>query len=144
MPLLLEYFKEDANQLYLVMDSASSLEEMEAAITDVTPKLIVLGRSLYDREAVCRIFIEKKECVYVDNVLQGFLVVFLAYFVFGLKYPQKLKSTLEFIQRIFLDINPEQERKQVEGPGRQRTVIDSKCYTLCENIATFRARDVGI
>ncbi|XP_015125597.1 uncharacterized protein LOC107047348 [Diachasma alloeum] len=126
------------------MDSATALKDMEAALSATTPTLIVLGRSLYDRAASCKIFIEKKACVDVDNVLQGFLVVFLAYFVFGLKYPKQLKSTLEFIQRVFLDINPEKGRKQVEGPGRQRTLIDSKCNTLSENLATFREKDVGI
>ncbi|XP_015120383.1 uncharacterized protein LOC107043397 [Diachasma alloeum] len=140
IPVLLAYFKENQDRLYIIRDAATTEDDLEACISAPTPTLVILGNSLYDRSASCKIYIESKPCLTADNVLQGFLITFLAYFVFGLEYPSQIKSTLEFIQRIFLDINPELGHKRVSGQKRRRSQIDVKSQSLSEYIEKFHER----
>ncbi|XP_015122813.1 uncharacterized protein LOC107045167 [Diachasma alloeum] len=105
IPLIIAYFKEDLDFLYKIVVEAMSKEDLEQLITNPTQILVVKGESLYDPIASYTVFIEQREYIYRTHALQGFLIVFLAYFVFGVKYPHDLDTSLEFIQKVFLDID---------------------------------------
>jgi len=61
--------------------------------------LLFVGDSIFDQLAVTQVLLFNKVFVGVSNVLEGVLLAFLSYYIFGLKYPTDLHSTLEFIQR---------------------------------------------
>ena len=45
-------------------------------------------------------YIEGVKCVEVKNILAGFIIVFMSYYVFWLEYPEDLRCTLMHIQTI--------------------------------------------
>ncbi|KAL7288524.1 hypothetical protein TKK_0017268 [Trichogramma kaykai] len=75
------------------------------------PFLEVQGDSLYDELAVSTVIIDGKYKIKTNDVVEGLLITFLAYYVYGIMYPPGLAKTLEFIQRLFMDINPTEGSK---------------------------------
>ncbi|PIK55669.1 hypothetical protein BSL78_07440 [Apostichopus japonicus] len=63
-----------------------------------------------------------KETTKVTNPLSGVCVWFAAYYVFNLQYPEKAPALLEFIQRIFLGINPDCGTKRQKMKGKKSAV----------------------
>lgn len=47
--------------------------------------------------------------------MAAFKFMFAAYYIFNLCYPKQLSHTLEFVQRYFLKLNPEQGTKSKKG-----------------------------
>ncbi|PIK56364.1 hypothetical protein BSL78_06738 [Apostichopus japonicus] len=62
------------------------------------------------------------ETTKVTNPLSGVCVWFAAYYVFNLQYPEKAPALLEFIQRIFLGINPDCGTKRQKMKGKKSAV----------------------
>ena len=46
------------------------------------------------------VYIEGVKCVEVKNILAGFIIVFISYYVFWLEYPEDLRCTSMHIQTI--------------------------------------------
>ena len=61
--------------------------------------ICVVWKSLFDQNAKCDVVMAKTAIISVQGVVQGFLITFIAYYVFGYVYQQGLTKTLEFIQR---------------------------------------------
>ncbi|KAK3931990.1 Serine/threonine-protein kinase PDK1 [Frankliniella fusca] len=130
-PLLVGYNKEDSNLLFRVMPATTTTEELKE-IDCQLPVLIIRGESLFDPLASTDLIVGN-ERVSTVNAIDGFLLVFLSYFVFGLQYPKNLSSSLEFIQRLLLDINPEVGSKKERTP-RDANYIDAKVRQLTEQL----------
>ena len=58
-----------------------------------------LGTSLYDESATCTVLLEQKVIVLCSDVLEGILITFISYYIYGYKYPQQIEKTSEFLQR---------------------------------------------
>ncbi|CAM4579752.1 unnamed protein product [Leuciscus chuanchicus] len=64
--------------------------------------------------------------------LHGVAAFFSSYYVFNLEYPAAGSSTLEFIQRCFLGINPERGSKT-----KKRTTMNPNVSTLLRKLIDF-------
>lgn len=64
-----------------------------------TPTLLIQGDSLLDPTARSVVVVEKTIVCNPQNTLEGLLITFLMFYIFGLEYPKELIKTLEFIQR---------------------------------------------
>ena len=61
--------------------------------------LTFTGQTFYEEKAEVSIVVEKKLIILCKDVIEGVLVLFLVFYVFGYSYPDKIYKTLEFIQR---------------------------------------------
>ncbi|XP_023314544.1 uncharacterized protein LOC106657059 isoform X2 [Trichogramma pretiosum] len=103
------YFSEDEKLLYKILSNAG--ESSDDSDISPYPFLEVQGDSLYDELAVSTVIIDGKYKIKTNDVVEGLLITFLAYYVYGIMYPSGLAKTLEFIQRLFMDINPTEGSK---------------------------------
>ncbi|XP_034252566.1 uncharacterized protein LOC117652041 [Thrips palmi] len=152
-PLLTGFLKDQEGLLFKLVPAATSDDDVLGQINSDNPLLVIRGQSLFDVNATADLFITRI-CIPPDNPLDGFLLLILAYFafpsipdsppltlthhpetkhyfVFGFKYPSKVASSLEFIQRQLLDINPERGSKR---DGRNKTGMAAKVRTLTEQL----------
>ena len=65
-----------------------------------TPYMAIFGNMHDMHNARYVIYIEGVKCVEVKNILAGFIIVFMSYYVFWLEYPEDLRCTLMHIQTI--------------------------------------------
>ncbi|XP_044015747.1 uncharacterized protein LOC122857559 isoform X2 [Aphidius gifuensis] len=93
------YFHEKEELLYVVVDEEANQDQIRDAPTNVTPVLVIKGKSIYDDKAEFFVVIEKN-VLRVANILNGVLLTLLSYYIFNLEYPVGLENTLEFIQRL--------------------------------------------
>ncbi|XP_070531448.1 uncharacterized protein [Cardiocondyla obscurior] len=96
------------------------------------PVLIIRGTSLYDTNAICTVVFEKNTLIFCDDVSQGILICFLTYYVFGYCYPREIEKTLEFIQRVFLNINPITGGKKSIKSKRKGKSFDTDVFNLAK------------
>ena len=62
--------------------------------------MALFGNMLDMHDVRCVMYIEGVKCVEVKNILAGFIIVFMSYYVFWLGYPEDLRCTLMHIQTI--------------------------------------------
>ncbi|XP_071570866.1 uncharacterized protein [Temnothorax nylanderi] len=103
-----------------------------------SPIMIVRGKSLFDIEAKCDVVLEEKVVLCARGVLDGFLITFLAYYVFGYVYLPEVQKTLEFIQRVLLQINPKTGHKRKENKKRNALSYDSSVMKLANAVEAFK------
>ncbi|XP_051157842.1 uncharacterized protein LOC127279493 [Leptopilina boulardi] len=127
-PLIACQFKEE--ELFTLMDPVSTEDDIKNAATDSSrPALIVTGSSLYDEACTCYVVIEGSIVLKSNNILKGVLLFLLSYYVYGYNYPTRMAVSLDFVQRMLLDVNPLQ--------GHKGTKISKKAGTLINNIIEF-------
>lgn len=54
---------------------------------------------LYDENADIHVAIDGDIFIKCSDVREGFLILFICYYVFGFSYPNTVAKTLEFLQR---------------------------------------------
>ncbi|XP_015122586.1 uncharacterized protein LOC107045011 [Diachasma alloeum] len=128
-PLIVYYFEEDRDFLFIIVENTLTIEEIIGKVPNAAPTLIIRGTSLYDETASCSVLLEKAFEIKVGNILDGFLLTFLCYFIFGCKYPKELQCTLEFIQRFIILINPPEGSKR-KCKKRKQTSYNPKVLKL--------------
>lgn len=64
-----------------------------------------LGPIIQVTEGEPHLFVDKKEVCKCSSVLQSVALVFVAYWLFNIKYRRKASSTLTFIERGLLGLN---------------------------------------
>ncbi|XP_016842392.1 uncharacterized protein LOC103315333 [Nasonia vitripennis] len=137
-PLLVLYFEENIELLYNIVDSALNEDAiLETCANNNHPVLIIRGKTLYDSESTCTIILEGKTVIYCSDFLDGILLTFLSYYIFGYKYPAGLEKTLEFIQRILLQINPPIGTKTAPGKKRRTKSYNSAVFSLAKALSNF-------
>ncbi|XP_008210612.1 uncharacterized protein LOC100679989 isoform X2 [Nasonia vitripennis] len=137
-PLLVLYFEENIELLYKIVDSALNEDAiLEICANNNHPVLIIRGKTLYDSESTCTIILEGKTVIYCSDFLDGILLTFLSYYIFGYKYPAGLEKTLEFIQRILLQINPPIGTKTAPGKKRRTKSYNSAVFSLAKALSNF-------
>ncbi|XP_015120974.1 uncharacterized protein LOC107043837 [Diachasma alloeum] len=139
-PLLVQYFEEVQDFLYVIVESTLMIEEIVANINNTATTMIIRGTSLYDERASCSILLDKQFGVKVANILEGFLLTFLCYFIFGCKYPKELQCTLEFVQRVIMLINPLEGSKR-KSKKRKQTSYEPKVLKLIKMLKEINTVD---
>ncbi|XP_033229639.1 uncharacterized protein LOC117181180 [Belonocnema kinseyi] len=90
------------------------------------------GMSLYDEAVSYLVIIENEIVLRTNEVIQGILMLVLSYYVYGYNYSPEEASSLEFIQRMLLDINPEKGHKR--GRKNSKYDRDPKAGSLIDSI----------
>ncbi|XP_074093871.1 uncharacterized protein LOC141524113 isoform X2 [Cotesia typhae] len=129
--------KEKLEYLYVIMEEDTSDEELLKLITVLNPVLIIRGTDIHNSSSQFNVVIEKN----VNSFLDGILITFLSYFIFGFLYPPEIEGTLEVIQRLFLNINPPRGTKR--GGKRKAVIQHPKYTTFIEEINAFKNDDIS-
>ncbi|KAJ8667046.1 hypothetical protein QAD02_008708, partial [Eretmocerus hayati] len=137
IPLLLLYFKENSSHLYKVIKPESQPNDVRnAALTD-HPILVIGGTNIYS--GVCYyVVIEQTHLIKCNNFLEGILMTFLSYYIFGYDYKREIEKTLELTQMLLLRIVPKTPgTKKDTSRSRQVLAVNSHVRTLVTNLSSF-------
>ncbi|KAI9525229.1 hypothetical protein NQZ68_009909 [Dissostichus eleginoides] len=77
----------------------------------------------------------------IPSLVSALSMMFGSYYCFNIAYPSELASTLEFVQRCFLSINPEKGTK-VEKTRTSRLQVNPRVLTLIQELSDHEWRDV--
>ncbi|RXN38240.1 hypothetical protein ROHU_001301 [Labeo rohita] len=116
LQLLLAHFKEKLDGLILLTDEFATPSDVQQALPlPESPRLIILGQSLSNQ----RLMLSVEGQVVCEgeqpNIVSGLAALFASFYNFNLQYQKEAACSLEFIQRRFLDINPERGSKAKKG-----------------------------
>ncbi|KAL6477755.1 hypothetical protein MHYP_G00135900 [Metynnis hypsauchen] len=102
MLVMIAYFKENEDTLFLLVDETSTQADVEAQIAlPSTPRLVMLGESIL-RAKKWMLSIEGKVVLQLSDhsdFASALAVFFGSYYVFNIEYPAEAATSLEFIQR---------------------------------------------
>ncbi|XP_033220275.1 uncharacterized protein LOC117174928 [Belonocnema kinseyi] len=135
-PMIIKHFGENADYLYKVIKDDIADEDTAKHAVSFYPSLIIRGKSLYDEDATCTVVLENNTLMFCTSVLEGFLITFISYYVYGYKYPKEIECTLEFIQRIIMKISPQTGGKR-GGAKRKAKSFNSTVFKFAEQLNKF-------
>ncbi|KAI4459143.1 hypothetical protein MML48_6g00001703 [Holotrichia oblita] len=108
------------DDLAILLMDASEGQDQEQTLTTMAPCIRCLKES---KEYI--IYLEKREIMRVDNLLEALQVTFALYYNFNLIYTQGCAATLEFIQRYFMKIHPDRgSRNKNKRCGKLLSLIN--------------------
>ncbi|XP_071838988.1 uncharacterized protein [Apostichopus japonicus] len=119
--LLSEHLGEDLGEHVKSTDKEKSADTCIEAM-DLQGPVVLVAHGKVLTATLFSLAIGGKETTKVTNPLSGVCVWFAAYYVFNLQYPEKAPALLEFIQRIFLGINPDCGTKRQKMKGKKSAV----------------------
>uniref|UniRef100_A0A3B3QPE7 Uncharacterized protein n=1 Tax=Paramormyrops kingsleyae TaxID=1676925 RepID=A0A3B3QPE7_9TELE len=117
--VMIAYFKDKEDALFLLADVNIPLycTDAEAQISlPSIPRLIMLGKiPKWMLSIEGRVVLRMSDH---SDFTSALAVLFGSFYVFNIEYPEEAATTLEFIQRFFVRINPEQSKcaSKVQGP----------------------------
>ncbi|KAL7645497.1 UNVERIFIED_CONTAM: hypothetical protein RMT77_003883 [Armadillidium vulgare] len=96
--LLEAHFKE-GGVLFRIVEETTQWNEISSDMLPKTPCLIVCGNSINLCDRFMLAVDQQVQIDFIEDFLSGFAVLFAAFYVFNIEYPEESKSVLEFIQR---------------------------------------------
>ncbi|XP_015118445.1 uncharacterized protein LOC107042088 [Diachasma alloeum] len=133
--LIVLHFQEK-DELFRFEEENLTDEQLLENIPNLTPVLVIKGRSLYDETATHAVALDKKILIPVNGVLDGILLLFSLYYVFRVLYPDTLSRTLEFIQRCLLRMNPKTGHKRA-SKKQKATPFDLKVKKFIDGLQQY-------
>ncbi|XP_039592264.1 uncharacterized protein LOC120515387 [Polypterus senegalus] len=131
--LLMAYFKEPKDAILLQADTcATGADVQRTMMLPSTPRLIIQDDMMKPKAWMLSIEGQVVMGPHHDFV-NGIATIFASYYNFNLQYPEDASSTLEFIQRFFLGINPESGSKSKKKHGH----INQQVCTLLRKLIDF-------
>ncbi|KAI4899943.1 hypothetical protein NFI96_032087 [Prochilodus magdalenae] len=140
--VMIAYFKEREDAIFLLADEISTEADIEAQISlPSTPRLIMLGESILGAKK-WMVSIEGRVVLQLSDhsdFTSALAVFFGSYYVFSIEYPEEAATSLEFIQRFFVRINPEQSKcaAKVQVSRRTGKMVQRKNESLNPHVASF-------
>ncbi|KAJ8666339.1 hypothetical protein QAD02_008001 [Eretmocerus hayati] len=111
-------------------------DNIHAAASTVHPFLVIKGESIY--KGSFYVVIEETHLIKCDSFLDGILMTFLAYYIYGYNYKKGINKTLELIQRLFLRINPQNQPMKKDCKSRSPLYkVTSSVRKLPTKLSTF-------
>nr|XP_046236002.1 uncharacterized protein LOC124054270 isoform X2 [Scatophagus argus] len=150
--LLMAHFGENLSGLVLIIDESATAADVETTFTlPASPRLILLVTGRTGQVSIGRWMITLEGRVISEGItptfLTGLAAVFAIYYIFNLHYQDEAARTLEFIQRRFIDINPERRTKAIRGKlvskkagvivQKKSTAVNARVSTLLKNLTDF-------
>ncbi|CAB4010891.1 Hypothetical predicted protein [Paramuricea clavata] len=136
--LLLAYFEEKQELMIRSdVDETVSNEEILKQCPK-SPFLVIFDETLLANRCslvVDGIIVNEK----LVGFIEGLMVMFASYYIFNIVYPEELASTLEFIQRCFLGLNPEKGSKRSKTKGKKNNV-NPKVLSLANSLKDFQSQ----
>ncbi|XP_059415527.1 uncharacterized protein zgc:113210 [Carassius carassius] len=143
--LMMKYFKEKDNAVFILADENSTKTSIENEMSlPATPRLIMLGETLLT-SSKWFVSIEGRVTHSIDDQLDfaaALSVFFGCFYVFNIEYEESASTTLEFIQRFFVRINPEGTKCTSKSGTSRRTgsAVQRKPQNFNTRVATFMQR----
>ncbi|XP_048259396.1 uncharacterized protein LOC125384390 [Haliotis rufescens] len=135
---VLNHFGEKEKDVFFVVDETTSVGAAEKSTTKESLQLIVFGDSVLAGKTymlMCdRMVISPMDRI--QSFMDAFSAFFASFYVFNLEYPPGASTTMEFIQRCFIGINPDRGSKGNQGK-RKKTKINPKVLSLINALADF-------
>ncbi|CAB3977263.1 Hypothetical predicted protein [Paramuricea clavata] len=120
--LVLAYFGEPEDMMIRSYDETATVEDVVSdSKIPSTPFIAVFGEVLEAKRCglvVDEVMVNQS----INGITEGMMMLFASYFVLNIMYPNEVAATLEFIQRCFVDINPNRGNKRAKTKGKQHTV----------------------
>ncbi|XP_050691611.1 uncharacterized protein LOC126983162 [Eriocheir sinensis] len=136
----MSYLNEKEDSLYVCVKPTAARPELEKDLPK-TPCLIGFGAS---RLTATRYMLSIDGVVVTDHIATfttGLAMLLASYYNFNIMYPVDSASTLEFIQRCFVGINPERGSKiEVKKHCKRRTQVHPRVLSLINAIADVEWR----
>ncbi|KAF4101576.1 uncharacterized protein LOC131524703 [Onychostoma macrolepis] len=143
--LLMAHFAEKQEGLILQENmSATSADLEKTGNLPVTPRLILLGENPGQWMKRWMISLEGRIiCGVQPTFLTGLAALFSLYYIFNLQYQEEAASTLEFLQRRFVGINPEKGTKAARGKVTSKKTgktVQKKTITVNTKVSNLLKR----
>ncbi|XP_072555792.1 uncharacterized protein [Paramormyrops kingsleyae] len=140
--LILAYFKEANDSIFLQADPSATAADVDRLFTlPSTPRLIVQGAGEMLKPSAWMLAVEGQVVMGPhEAIVNGIAVLFASYYNFNIQYPVEASSTLEFIQRGLVGINPEMGSKVAAGKVLSRKsgqVVKRKRVTMNPHVCTL-------
>ncbi|KAG5280377.1 hypothetical protein AALO_G00088410 [Alosa alosa] len=138
--VLMAQFKDQEDAIFLLADETATKADVEAQMTlPSTPRLIMLGDSILGAKK-WMLSVEGKVLLHSELDFPTALAVFFGlFYVLNMEYPVEAATTLEFIQRFFVRINPENSKcaaKYMKSKTTGKTV-QKKNHPLNPHVASL-------
>ncbi|CAL1272192.1 unnamed protein product [Larinioides sclopetarius] len=105
-----------------------------------TPCLICYGEDATNAKAF-KLYIDGTAAIeIIRNISDGFALMFASYYCFNIYNPKSASTTLEFVQRYLLGINPNRGSKKNPGLKKQE-ILNSKILNLVNKISEHELID---
>uniref|UniRef100_A0A672J7H0 Uncharacterized protein n=1 Tax=Salarias fasciatus TaxID=181472 RepID=A0A672J7H0_SALFA len=140
--VMIAHFKEKEDSLFLLADETSTRADAEAQLSlPSTPRLIMLGESILEAKK-WMLSIEGKVVLQLSDhsdFTSALSVLFGSYYVFNIEYPEEAATSLEFIQRFFVRINPEQSKcgSKVQVSRKTGKMVQRRNESLNPHVVSF-------
>ncbi|XP_041960247.1 uncharacterized protein LOC121718897 isoform X1 [Alosa sapidissima] len=111
MLVMLAHFKEQEESLFLLADVTTTPADAEAQLSlPITPRIIMLGETILTSER-WMLSIEGRVVIPPSaDFTSALATLFACFYVFNLEYQVEASTTLEFVQRFLVRINPDSSK----------------------------------
>ncbi|CAL1274950.1 unnamed protein product [Larinioides sclopetarius] len=118
-----QHFGEKSEAVFTSIDSSVTAKDVESMlILPSTPCLISSGDGSFMISVDKKIINEE-----IQTFEAGFFMMFAVYYTLNIEYSEMACVTLEFIQRCFLNMNPDKPSK---ASKRKKSAMNQKVLTL--------------
>ncbi|XP_026059551.1 uncharacterized protein LOC113044133 [Carassius auratus] len=144
--LLMAHFMEKQDGLILQENMSATPADLEKmGNLPVSPRLILLGDNPGQWMKQWMISLEGRIiCEGVQpTFISGLAALFSSYYIFNLQYQEEAASTLEFLQRRFVGINPEKGTKAARGKVMSKKsgkTVQKKTITVSNKVSNLLKR----
>ncbi|XP_038157392.1 uncharacterized protein LOC119794107 [Cyprinodon tularosa] len=138
--LLLSHFNDKEETLFHYVDETCLAGEVKVDNLPVTPCLIVCGTSCYTSKNFMLGIDGNVVNDQIPTFTSAICLMLASYFCFNIHYPTHLASTLDFIQRCFLNINPDRGTKVETKKNKKNVSVNPRVLTLISEIADHEWR----
>ncbi|KAM8762282.1 uncharacterized protein AB9X84_007107 isoform 2-T2 [Acanthopagrus schlegelii] len=143
MLVMLAYFKEQEDSLFLLADVTTTPADAEAHLSlPITPRIIMLGETILSAQK-WMLSIEGRVVIptaaHLTDFTTALAALFACYYVFNLEYQVEANTTLEFVQRFLVRINPDSTKCTAKEQISRRTgrVVKRKNAYMNPNVISF-------
>ncbi|XP_042609737.1 uncharacterized protein LOC109084889 [Cyprinus carpio] len=136
--LLLAHFKEKLDGVFLQADEFATPSDVQQSLhLPESPCLIFLGQSLSNQRWMLslegQVVCEGAQ----PNFITGLAALFASFYNFNLQYQEEAACTLEFVQRRFVDINPECGSKAKKGKVTSKKSVQKNNTTVSPPVSSL-------
>ncbi|KAI7810948.1 hypothetical protein IRJ41_008568 [Triplophysa rosa] len=125
MLVIMAHFNEAEETLFVLADVTSTPADADAQLSlPITPRLIMLGDTLYSANKWMLSIeghVEIPHSPPMPDFTTAFAVLFASFYVFNIEYQVEAVTTLEFVQRFLVRINPESSKSSAKVQRSQKT-----------------------
>ncbi|KAM9771113.1 uncharacterized protein ACBT44_004586 isoform 1-T1 [Syngnathus typhle] len=141
--VMLAHFKEQEDSLFLLADVTTTPADAEAQLSlPITPRIIMLGETVLTAKK-WMLSIEGRVIIPPAAHLPDFTIalatLFACYYVFNLEYQVEACTTLEFIQRFLVRINPDSSKCSAKEQMSRKSgrVVKRKTSYMNPHVISF-------